>query len=131
MFETNNNAPFFNGTNAYIGGPYELLNDLAAFTVAGWINPPATRPTAPDCSARTTWWNLALPRRRSSVYTQKGSLISTYTYPTNQWHFVAATGSNNQVAIYVDGSMVASKSVTNGEFRRVGILFQHRRRRRF
>ena len=31
-FEANNYAPVFDGTSAYVNGPYELVNDLPAFT---------------------------------------------------------------------------------------------------
>ena len=53
-FETNNNAPYFNGTNAYVSGPYEMMDDLPAFTIAGWINPMTTPEAAPACSDKTT-----------------------------------------------------------------------------
>jgi hypothetical protein len=124
MFETNNNAPFFNGTNAYIGGPYEYLNDLAAFTVAGWINSAGTQANRTGLFGQNNLVEFGFTTATDlHVYTQKGSLDSTYTYPTNQWHFVAATGSSNQVAIFVDGNMVASKSVTNGIFGESGYFF--------
>ena len=124
MFETNNNAPFFNGTNAYIGGPYEFLNDLAAFTVAGWINSAGTQANRTGLFGQNNLVEFGFTTATDlHVYTQKGSLDSTYSYPTNQWHFVAATGSSNQVAIYVDGNLVASKSVTNGIYGESGYFF--------
>ena len=45
FFESNNYAPYFNGANAYVNGPYELMGDLAAFTMAGWIKPMGTQPS--------------------------------------------------------------------------------------
>jgi len=124
MFETNNNAPYFNGSNAYIGGPYQLMNDLAAFTVAGWINSAGTQASRTGLFGQNNLVEFGFTTATDlHVYTQKGSLDSTYSYPTNQWHFVAATGSSNQIAIYVDGNMVASKSVTNGTYGESGYYF--------
>jgi hypothetical protein len=111
MFETNNNAPYFNGTNAFIGGPYELLDSLAGFTVAGWICPAGPQASRTGLFGQNDVVEFGFNTPTTiEVYTKLGSVTYTWPYPTNQWHYVTATGSSNQVALYVDGNLVGSKS---------------------
>jgi hypothetical protein len=111
MFETNNNAPYFNGTNAFIGGPYEMLDSLAGFTVAGWIYPTGPQASRTGLFGQNDVVEFGFNTPTSiEVYTKLGSVTYTWPYPTNQWHYVAATGNSNQVALYVDGNLVGSKS---------------------
>ena len=124
MFETNNNAPYFNGTNAYIGGPYEMMNDLAAFTIAGWINPTGTQASRTGLFGQNNVTEFGFNTPTTiEIYTALGSVTYTWPYPNNQWHFVAATGSTNLVALYVDGNLVASKSVSGTGFGESGYYF--------
>jgi CotH kinase protein/Concanavalin A-like lectin/glucanases superfamily/Lamin Tail Domain len=124
MFETNNNAPYFNGANAYIGGPYQMMNDLAAFTVAGWINSTGTQGSRTGLFGQNDLAEFGFTTPTDlHIFTQKGSLDYTWPYPNNQWHFVAATGNSNQIAIYVDGNLVASKSVSGTDFGESGDYF--------
>jgi hypothetical protein len=124
MFETNNNAPYFNGTNAYIGGPYEMMNDLAAFTIAGWINPAGTQASHTGLFGQNNVTEFGFNTPTTiQIYTVLGSVTYPWPYPTNQWHFVAATGSTNQVSLYVDGNLVGSKSVSGTGFGESGYYF--------
>jgi hypothetical protein len=109
MFETNHNAAYFNGTNAYIGGPYEMLDSLAGFTLAGWIYPsgPEASRTGLFGQNNVVEFGFNTPTTLE-VYTTLGSVSYPWPYPTNQWHYVTATGSSNQVALYVDGTLVGS-----------------------
>lgn len=124
MFEMNNNAPFFNGTNAYLGGPYEFLDDLTGFTLAGWINPTGPQASRTGLFSQNNLVEFGFNTPTTiEVYTTKGSVTYTYPYPSNQWHFVAAVGSTNLVALYVDGNMVGSKSISTTTFGESGYYF--------
>ncbi len=124
MFETNNNAPYFNGSNAYIGGPYQMMNDLAAFTVAGWINIGGPLASRTGLFGQNNVVEFGFPSATDlQLYTQKGSVDYTYNYPTNGWHFIAASGSSNLLALYIDGNLVASKSVASGTYGESGYNF--------
>lgn len=116
-FEANNYAPWFNGTNAYVGGPYELMNDLPAFTIAGWIRPTAT----PSFHAGLFGQNDLMECGFNSsstiqIYTPAGAASVTYPYPINQWHYVTITGDGSALSIYLDGALAGSSAVSTANY---------------
>jgi hypothetical protein len=122
IFEQDNLAPYFNGTDAYVNGPYELLDDMAEFTLAGWIKPTS----APAGRTGLFGQNDAIEFGFHDANTLAlypvldngnfGVLEAPYSFPVNEWHFVTATGGNGLLAIYVDGILVASTPVSTSKF---------------
>lgn len=113
MFEPDNLAPIFDGTTAFVHGPYQLLNDTAAFTLAGWI-----RPTGPQQS-RTGLFGQNdviecgfIDAATLQLWSPVGSLNYTYPHPADQWHLVVATGDSRRMALYLDGNLAAETSVS-------------------
>jgi hypothetical protein len=122
FFETNNNAPYFNGTGSYVNGPYQLLDDLPAFTIAGWIKPMATPQSRTGLFGQNDTIEFGFINATTlNVWTYYGSTSYTWPYPANQWHYVAAVGGKGTLALFVDGRRVASSAANpatygNSEF---------------
>jgi len=111
FFETNNNAPYFNGTGSYVNGPYQLLADLPAFTIAGWIKPMATPQSRTGLFGQNDTVEFGfIDATTLNVWSFYGSTSYTWPYPENQWHHVAAVGGNGTLALFVDGRRVASSA---------------------
>ena len=116
-FETSNYAPYFNGTNAYVNGPYQLLDDLPAFTLAGWIKPLATPGSRTGLFGQNDTIEFGFINATTlNVWTPYGQTSYAWPYPLNQWHYVAAVGGNGSLALFVDGQQVASSAANPATF---------------
>ena len=116
-FEANNNAPLFDGTSAYVNGPYELVNDLPAFTIAGWIYPTATQSSRTGLFGQNDTMEFGFNTSSSiQIWTPVGSVKANYTYAHNQWHYIMAIGGNGKLSLYFDGTLAASSSITATNF---------------
>jgi len=117
LFESNNYAPFFNGTNAYVNGPYQLLGDLAAFTMAGWIKPMGTQPGRTGLFGQNDTIEFGfIDSSTIEVWTYYGAASFTYPYPNNQWHYVTVIGGNGQLALYLDGKPAGASTASTATF---------------
>ena len=116
-FESTNYAPMFNGTNAYVGGPYELVNDLPAFTIGGWICPAASQGSRTGLFGQNDTLEFGFSSSGTiQLWTPVGSVSATYPYANNTWHYLTAVGGNGQMALYFDGSLAASTNITATNF---------------
>ena len=116
-FETNNYASYFNGTNSYVNGLYQLLDDLPAFTIAGWIKPMATPGGRTGLFGQNDTVEFGfIDATTLNVWTPYGSTSYSWPYPLNQWHYVAAVGGNGTLALFVDGQQVASSAANPATF---------------
>jgi spore coat protein CotH len=112
FFEPNNLAPTFNGTDAYVNGPYQLLNNVTGFTMAGWICPTAAQGSRTGLFGQNDLIEFGfIDASTLNLWTPYGQVSYTYPYPANEWHHVAAVGGNGALQLYVDGSLVGSSSV--------------------
>lgn len=116
-FESNNFAPIFNGEDSYVSGPYELLNDLTAFTMAGWIKPTVTPGSRIGLFGQNDLVEFGFNSGNTlNLWTPSGAVTYNYPYPLNEWHHVAAVGGDGKLKIYVDGTLCASSSVNVDTF---------------
>lgn len=123
-FETNNLAPFFNGTNAYVNGPFQLLSQLTEFSAAGWINPTGTQQKRTGIFGENNVVEFGFnPPGTLHVFTTKGSLDYIYPFPNNEWHHVAVVGGTNFVSLFVDGIRVTNKTVSGATFNESAFYF--------
>jgi len=103
----------FNGNDAYISTEQSLLNDLGAFTMAGWVNAASV-----GVYASLFGQNDLI---EFGFTTENGGQLGTwmagndwafvgadypFSYPS--WHHVAMTGDADRIVIYIDGQEVAS-----------------------
>jgi len=117
IFEANNFAPLFNGTNAYVGGPYELVNNLPAFTIGGWICPTATQNSRAGLFGQNDTMEFGFSSSSTvQIWTPVGSVSASYPYANNTWHYITAVGGNGQLTLYFDGKPVNSTSVSASNF---------------
>ena len=116
-FETSNFAPTFDGSTAYVNGPYELLNNLPSFTVAGWICPTATPTSRAGLFGQSGTVEIGFNTPSTlQVWTPVGSVSAAYPYATNTWHYLTAVGGNGQLALYIDGTLAGSTTITAANF---------------
>ena len=107
-FDIGNRAPTFDGNNDYVTGPRGLLNDRAAFTMAGWIRPTSNQ------TSRTGLWGQNdavefgfINNSTLQLWTPVGSVNTSYGHPLNEWHHVTAMGTGTALQIYLDGKLAA------------------------
>ncbi|HZL79391.1 MAG TPA: LamG-like jellyroll fold domain-containing protein [Candidatus Limnocylindrales bacterium] len=116
-FETNNAAPTFDGTGAYVNGPFELVNNLPAFTVAGWIYPTATPGGRTGLFGQNDTMEFGFNSSSSiQIWTPSGSVSVNYPFANNTWHYVTAVGGSGQISLYLDGSLAGTGSASSSNF---------------
>jgi len=116
-FEANNYAPQFNGTDAYVNGPYELVNDLPAFTIAGWICPTATQSSPAGLFGQIGTMEIGFNTASTiQIWTPVGSVTAAYPFATNTWHYITAVGDGGQLALYFDGVLAGSTPISAANF---------------
>ena len=117
MFEANNNAPYFNGTSASVNGPFELVSDLAAFTIAGWIYPTAAQGSRSGLFGQNDTMEFGFSSGSTiQIWTPVGSVSATYPFANNTWHYLTAVGGNGLLSLYLDGALAGSSSVSAPTF---------------
>jgi concanavalin A-like lectin/glucanase superfamily protein/F5/8 type C domain-containing protein len=103
----------FDGQDAYVGTDQSLLNDLIAFTMAGWIS-----------ASNTTVYSSLFGQNDLVEFgftTENGGQLGTwmagndwafiganYAFAYPSWHHVALVGDAERIVIYIDGQEVAS-----------------------
>jgi hypothetical protein len=116
-FETTNYAPTFDGTSAYVNGPYELVNDLPAFTIAGWIYPTAAQNSRTGLFGQNDTMEFGFNTASTiQIWTPYGSVSVNYPFAANTWHYVMAVGGNGQISIYLDGALAGTSSASGANF---------------
>ncbi len=116
-FEANNAAPFFDGTSAYVNGPYELMNDLPGFTIGGWIYPTATPGSRTGLFGQNDLMEFGFSSSSTiQIWTPYGSVSVTYPFSNNAWHYVTAVGGNGLLSLYLDGTLAGSTSISASNF---------------
>lgn len=116
-FETNNFAPLFNGTNSYVNGPYELVNNLPTFTIAGWIYPTAAQNNRTGLFGQNDTMEFGFSSSSTiQIWTPSGSVSASYPYANNQWHYVMTVGGNGHLSLYFDGTLAGSTSISAANF---------------
>ncbi|HEY4417431.1 MAG TPA: LamG-like jellyroll fold domain-containing protein, partial [Verrucomicrobiae bacterium] len=116
-FEANNFAPVFNGTNAYVNGPYELVDDLPSFTIGGWIYPTAAQASHAGLFGQNDTMEFGFNTSSSiQIWTPAGAVSATYPYALNQWHYIMAVGTGAKLSLYFDGQLAASQAVSTANY---------------
>ena len=103
----------FNGGDSYVGTGQSLLNDLEAFTMAGWVSGSNTSSYA-SIFGQNDLIELGFTSENGG---QLGIWMSgnewafigaDYDFPYPSWHHVALTGDSSRVVLYIDGEEAAS-----------------------
>ena len=115
-FETNNYAPLFNGAS-YVNGPYQLVNNLPAFTIGGWIYPTNTQSSRAGLFGQNDTMEFGFSSSSTiQIWTPVGSASAAYSFPTNTWHYILAVGGNGQLSLYFDGVLKTSTTISAANF---------------
>lgn len=109
-FETTNNSPKLDGLNDYITVGTGIMNNLSAFTMAGWIKPGALNLTRSGLWGQhdVVEFGFLEPGNLLLSTGNGGSAAATYPFPINEWHFLAAVGDGQELRIYIDGALAAT-----------------------
>jgi len=103
-FEADNRAPAFNGTDAYVGGPSPLLNNLGQFTMTGWVRPTATQGSRTGLFGQNDVIEFGfIDAATIQLWTWYGYINIAYPFPLNEWHHLAAAGDGSSLKLYFDG----------------------------
>ncbi len=118
LFEATNNAPLFDGSSAYVNGPYQLVDDLPAFTIAGWIYPTATQNARAGLFGQNDTMEFGFSSSTEvQIWTPNGGSVTvTYPFPTNQWHYIMAVGTGSKLSVYFDGKLTNSTSASTSNY---------------
>ena len=93
------------------------MNDLPEFTIAGWIDPTAAQQSLTGLFGQNDTVEIGFDTPSTlQVWTACGSVTVSYPFPNNQWHYVTAVGGNGQLALYLDGTLAGSTSVSAANF---------------
>ena len=108
-FETNNAAPTFDGSSAYVNGPYQLVNNLPAFSVGGWICPTAAQNNRTGLFGQNDTMEFGFSdSSHIQIWTPYGAVTVNYPFANNTWHYILAVGGNGQISLYLDGALAGS-----------------------
>ena len=116
-FETNNAAPAFDGSSAYVNGPYQLVNDLPAFSVGGWIYPTAAQNNRTGLFGQNDTMEFGFSDSTDiQIWTPYGSVTVNYPFANNTWHYILAVGGNGQISLYLDGVLAGTSAASGSNF---------------
>jgi hypothetical protein len=116
-FEADNHAPIFDGTSAYVNGPYELMNDLPGFTIGGWIFPNDAQNNRTGLFGQNDLMEFGFSSSSTiQIWTPYGSVSVTYPFSNSEWHYVTAVGGNGLLSLYLDGTLAGSTAVSASNF---------------
>ena len=117
MFESSNDAPAFDGGSGYVNGPYQLVNNLPAFTIAGWICPTAAQGNRTGLFGQNDTAEFGfISSSTIQIWTPVGAVSASYPFANNTWHYLTAVGGNGQLALYFDGVLAGTTAVSAPNF---------------
>lgn len=117
-FETANTAYRFNGTSAEVQLPSGFTLNRTAFTIVAWIRADTAAPFLNIMAQGGNLWRFQLGEDASTLafvtpgLSGQPALAGTANVIDGNWHQVVAVYDGTEKAIYVDGFLDASASVT-------------------
>ena len=113
-FPTNNVGTSFDGSDDWVQGPAGALNNVSAFTIAGWIKPSTGTLKNLDLFGQRDVGQIGFdtPAGSLAFWTDAGAKKITYSYPfgAGTWHHIAGVKEPGAMYLYVDGVLVDSRS---------------------
>ena len=125
-FDKTNNAPTFNGTSAFVSTPRSVLNNLAAFSMGGWIKPTGTPGSRVGLFGQNDCVEFGfLAGTAMEVWTPSGGVLDlTYPFSLSGWHHVAVVGDGNALRVYLDGQLAANGGLPTSNYGSSGEPFR-------
>ena len=117
-FPTNNAAISLDGINDYVTTTNSLLNNVGAFTIAGWINPSAI-PKKMDLFGQDNIAQVGLvPNGDLALWATATPQTLTFPYPyaAGAWHHIAGVGDGTNMYLYIDGLQIASRAFATASY---------------
>jgi hypothetical protein len=113
-FGANNLATGFNGLASYVGTP-TTLNDLAQFTVMGWIKRGAAHSLRGGYFGQNDLLEFGDADNGANIEVWSsagGQLKIPYPFRDDEWGFLALVGDGTQMTLYANGLPVVSRAAT-------------------
>jgi hypothetical protein len=124
FFETDNNAPSSMAPTPTWAGPIICSTTCRRLPSRAGLSPLRHKEIARACSARTIQSNSASSHPGTlQIWSFNGSVNYDYPYPPDEWHYLGAEGGEGQLALFIDGAIVASTTGNACHFRVVGLRF--------
>ncbi len=93
------------------------MNNLPAFTIAGWICPTATQANRTGLFGQNDTMEFGFSSSSTvQIWTPVGSVSASYPFPNNTWHYVTAVGGSGQLALYFDGVPKNTTAISASNF---------------
>ncbi|MGI6302055.1 MAG: lamin tail domain-containing protein [Verrucomicrobiota bacterium] len=110
-FEPGNIALQLSGElGTYLSAGAPLMNNLTAFTVAGWVRTDSTLGSRTGLFGQNDAVEFGIVSRNTlHLWTPGGGSVNADAMLTpDQWHFIAAVGDGSRLFIYMDGQVLSS-----------------------
>ena len=115
--EPENRAIQLNSGLDHVNGPYNLLSDRAAFSMAGWIRPEGVQAERTGLFGQNDAVEFGfIGPGVLQVWTPAGALDFAYPFPAGTWHHVAVVGTGQQLELYLDGVRQATSPGGGGSY---------------
>jgi len=110
-------ALLLDGLDDYAGTNVSLLNDMSAFTLAGWVSARNPRDSRIGLFGQNDAIEFGFDGGNISIWTAGGgSAAATWTLMDLMWHHVAAVGDGTGLNVYIDGQLAASGGTTTTNY---------------
>ncbi len=110
-------ALVLDGLDDYAGTTESLLNDMSAFTLAGWVSPRNPTDSRIGLFGQNDAIEFGFDGGNVSIWTAGGGIAAArWTLLDTAWHHVAAVGSGTGLRVYVDGQLAASGGSTTSNY---------------
>ncbi len=107
----------FLGTDALLTTSESFLSNRAAFTLTGWIRPHSTISSTGIVGQLDA---IGMGFDTGAMFGVRTSLggeeLALYSFPMNEWHHVATTGSGTSLRVYFDGTVASSGTYITGDY---------------
>jgi hypothetical protein len=99
----------FDGTDDYVGTGKQLLNNMSAFTLMGWISAGNPQGSRIGLFGQNDAIEFGFDGGSIRIWTLRdGSVGKSWSFQNYTWHHVAARGDGSRLKIYIDGQDVAT-----------------------
>ncbi len=99
----------FNGTDAYVSTGESLMNNLADFTMAGWVMARNASGSRIGLYGQNDLVEMGFMGGNAEVWTAaSGTTNTAWNFPETEWHHLAVVDQDTDLLIYIDGQVAAT-----------------------
>ncbi len=125
-FTTNNIAVTLDGSNDYVRSTNGILDNVSAFTIAGWVKPAVANFNNMDLFGQLDVAGIGFTSAgKVELWCDTGAKKLNFFYPygAGAWHHLAGVGDGINIYLYLDGALAATRSYPPGAYGSSGASF--------